>query len=342
VTNDGRIVSTIVGAPEFERANAPFFDEELARILPELHEITRPDFLRPENIDDFRALVDTWPLPALDDLERDGTFHVEQVVASDTDGAQVPMLVCVPRERLENVCPVIYFVHGGGMVVGNSSLGLDEVLDHATALNAAVVSVDYRLAPEFPHPVPVGDCYTGFQWIGRNGAEHGIDANRIIVYGESAGGGLAAALSLMVRDLGGPAPAGLLLVAPMLDDRNETLSSYQMAGLGIWDRSSNQTGWDALLGDARDRSDVSPYCSPSRAANLGGLPPTFLDCGSAETFRDEIAAFASRIWADGGSAELHVWPGGFHAFHLDAPSARLSIAAVAARRSWLERTLTSH
>jgi acetyl esterase/lipase len=125
----------------------------------------------------------------------------------------------------------------------------------------------------------------------------------------------------------------------MLDDRNATPSAWQMAGAGVWDRAANEVGWTALLGDARGGPDVSPYAAPARAADLSGLPPAFIDVGSAETFRDEDVAYATRIWQAGGSAELHVWPGGFHGFAGAVPQAAMSRAAVAAQRDWLRRLL---
>jgi acetyl esterase/lipase len=126
---------------------------------------------------------------------------------------------------------------------------------------------------------------------------------------------------------------------PMLDDRCDTVSAQQMVGLGVWDRTSNETGWAALLGEARGGPDVSPYAAPARASDLSNLPPTFLDVGSAETFRDEVVTYASRIWAAGGQAELHVWPGAFHGFDGMVPNARISQEAKAARLRWLRRLL---
>ena len=113
-----------------------------------------------------------------------------------------------------------------------------------------------------------------------------------------------------------------------------------MRGVGVWDIRSNETGWNALLGEAaRGGPDVSAYAAPFRAVDLSGLPPTFIDVGSAETFRDEDVAFASRLWQAGGRGELHVWPGGFHGFDVVAPSAAISRGAIAARAAWLHRQL---
>uniref|UniRef100_UPI00064BEF03 alpha/beta hydrolase fold domain-containing protein n=1 Tax=Nocardiopsis sp. RV163 TaxID=1661388 RepID=UPI00064BEF03 len=184
---------------------------------------------------------------------------------------------------------------------------------------------------------PVEDCYTGLTWITDNAADLGLDPTRIVIGGVSAGGGLAAATALLARDRGGPALQGQLLLCPMLDDRNDTASSHQMAGTGVWDRTSNATGWTALIGPHAGGPDVSPYAAPARAEDLSGLPPAFLDVGSAETFRDEVVDYASRIWQAGGSAELHVWPGGFHGFDGMVPHAVLSRSAHAQRLPWLRR-----
>ena len=125
----------------------------------------------------------------------------------------------------------------------------------------------------------------------------------------------------------------------MLDDRNDTPSAYQLTALGVWDRAANETGWTALLGDARGGPDVSPYAAPARATDLSGLPPAYIDVGSADMFRDEAVAYASAIWRDGGQAELHVWPGACHGFEMLAPQAAVTRAAFDARHSWLRRLL---
>jgi acetyl esterase/lipase len=155
----------------------------------------------------------------------------------------------------------------------------------------------------------------------------------------SAGGGLAAATALLARDRGGPHLVGQLLIYPMLDDRNDSASAAQMAGVGSWDRTANATGWWAYLGDRAGGPDVPGHAAPARVEDLGGLPPAFVDVGSAETFRDEDVAYAERLWRCGGDAELHVWPGGCHAFDFLAPEAMLSRNARATRVRWLTRVL---
>jgi len=251
------------------------------------------------------------------------------------------LLICRPKDAA-NPTPAIYHIHGGGMIVGDNRFGLVEMMNLAEPMGMAVVSVEYRLAPETPHPGPVEDCYAGLAWLSAHAHELTIDPDRIVIGGASAGGGLAAGVTLMARDRNGPAILAQLLLSPMLDDRNDSASSRQMRGLGIWDGSSNETGWNALLGDGVGGGpDVSPYAAPSRAADLSGLPSTFIDVGSAETFRDEDVAYASRMWQAGGRVELHVWPGGFHGFDVVAPHAAISQDAIAARAAWLRRQLSA-
>jgi acetyl esterase/lipase len=126
-------------------------------------------------------------------------------------------------------------------------------------------------------------------------------------------------------------------VCPMLDHRNSTVSSRQVTATGVWDRSNNLLGWNALLGAGKN--SIPRYASPSREDDLSGLPPTYLDAGSVEVFRDEVVAYASRIWAYGGNAELHVWAGGYHAFDILAPETAVSRSARTVRTEWVRRQL---
>jgi acetyl esterase/lipase len=226
------------------------------------------------------------------------------------------------------------------MVSGHSRSGLADVLEVAQDLGSTVVSVDYRLAPETRHPGPVNDCFSALTWIGDHATELGAPNGHVIVLGSSAGGGLAAGAVLMARDRGYPAVSGMMLLSPMLDDR-DTYSAHQMAGIDTWDLAKNHVGWDALLGEARGTDGVSPYAAPGRAADLAKLPATYVEVGSAETFRDESVSFASRIWEAGGAGELHIWPGTFHGFDVVAPRAPLAQLARHTRLEWLQRLIST-
>ncbi|MGW0367871.1 alpha/beta hydrolase [Streptomyces coeruleorubidus] len=319
----------------------PPFDPELAGALELIKDMISPG-LTLDEIAEVRQGPGIQMLADLD-LTMGGTFEVEDRRVPGPQGEpDISLLICRPTAPASAWArPVIYHVHGGGMVIGNSRVGVDVPLAWAQALDAVVVSVEYRLAPEHPYPAPIEDVYAGLLWTADHAAELGADPERIVIAGASAGGGLCAALALLTRDRKGPQPIGQVLMCPMLDDRNDTPSTYQMAGLGVWDRTANETGWTALLGARRGGPDVPAYAAPARAEDLSGLPPAFLDVGSAETFRDEVVAYASRIWQAGGVAELHVWPGGFHGFDGFAPQAALSQSARAAHVNWLRRLLSA-
>lgn len=317
----------------------PPFDPELAAALELIKDMISPG-LTPDEIAEVRQGPGIQMLAELD-LTMGGAFEVQDRQVPGPQGEpDISLLICRPAApESAGPRPVIYHVHGGGMIIGNNRVGVDVPLAWARALDAVVVSVEYRLAPEHPHPAPVEDVYAGLLWTADHAAELGADPERIVIAGASAGGGLCAALALLTRDRKGPQPIGQVLMCPMLDDRNDTPSTYQMTGLGVWDRTANETGWNALLGSRRGGPDVPAYAAPARAEDLTGLPPAFLDVGSAETFRDEVVAYASRIWQAGGVAELHVWPGGFHGFDGFAPQAAVSQAARGAHVAWLRRLL---
>jgi acetyl esterase/lipase len=320
--------TTPVGPP-------PPYDPECGAVLAQL-----PPF-PPLTVDaiPFLRAAEFIPRPTNEELSRGGAFTVEERSVPGPKGApDVALLLCRPTSATGPV-PALYFTHGGGMIAGTNRDGLAEVLDLAEHVGAALVSVEYRVAPENPHPAPVEDSFAGLVWTASHADELGIDAARLVLIGGSAGAGIAAALALMARDRGGPALAGQLLMCPMLDDRNDSPSVHQMAGRPMWNRQANEVGWTALLGDARGGPDVSPYAAPARATDLSGLPPAFIDVGSADSFRDEDVDYATGIWRAGGVAELHVWPGGYHGFDGIAPTAGISRAAVAARADWLRRLL---
>jgi acetyl esterase/lipase len=319
----------------------PPFDPELAAVLAEAGDVLRPGFAAADIAAARQGALTQ--LAAAPEPTLGGAFEVSQRAVPGPEGApDVSLLICRPTAGVTGTGtrrPVLYHVHGGGLVLGSNRLGVDMALAWAKELDALVVSVEYRLAPEHPHPAPVEDVYAGLLWTAEHAGELGGDPARIVLVGASAGGGLTAALALLLRDRQGPRPLGQMLLYPMLDDRNDTPSARQMAGVGVWDRTANETAWTALLGDRRGGPDVPAYAAPARAADLSGLPPAYLDVGSAETFRDEVVAYASGIWRAGGVAELHVWPGGFHGFDGFAPQAALSRSAAAAHLDWLRRLL---
>ncbi|KAF6808817.1 alpha beta hydrolase fold-3 domain-containing protein [Colletotrichum sojae] len=263
--------------------------------------------------------------------------------------SDIPLLVLQSKTAAgsaQDGRPGVLFIHGGGMVLGDPFLGLPFFVRVVKKLDAVVVSVNYRLAPEHPAPAPQDDCFAALTWTATHAADLGFDPSRLMIAGASAGGGLAAGAALRARDTGGPALCAQLLVYPMLDDRSTTVSRRQfMKDDGVYDSTDNDFAWSCVLGDNRGAAEgVSVYVAPGRAVDLSGLPPAYIDVGSAEPFRDENVAYASRLWECGVQADTHVWSGGFHGFDmLGLPvGAEVSEAAIETRMGWVRRVFGTH
>lgn len=188
-----------------------------------------------------------------------------------------------------------------------------------STIGCVAVSVDYRLAPETPHPGPVEDCYAALTWLYTHAEELGVDTTRIALAGASAGGGLAAGLAVLTRDRGEVPLAFQLLIYPMLDDRTVTSTEpHPHTGEYIWTPEANRFGWTALLGQEPGGTGVSPYAAAARADHLEGLPPTFISVGALDLFLEEDMEYARRLMRAGVPTELHVYPGAFHGFNMVA------------------------
>ncbi len=279
--------------------------------------------------------------PSNDEVIGDRAIDWEDRVIPGPEGApDIAVTIFRPRGLADAALPALYDIHGGGMIEGHRSWDTGRVVDLVDELGVVGVTVEYRLAPEHPYPAGVEDCYAGLLWLERSAAPLGVDPARIVVMGGSAGGAFSAAVALLARDRRGPRLAGQLLLCPMLDNTNSTVASHQYDGIGSWSRERNLFAWSCVLGDDLAFSEDAPaYAAPARATDLSGLPPAYIEVGAAELFRDEDVEYASRIWATGGQAELHVWAGGFHGFDIFAPGTAIANAALAARSSWLRRLL---
>ncbi len=255
-------------------------------------------------LDELMALMPAAEMP--------DTVEVADHHAEAADGHRVLVRVYRPRRRRDR-SPGLYWMHGGGMVLGSVDMNDASCAAIAADLDIVVASVDYRLAPEFPYPTPLEDCYTGLLWFFGQAEALGLNTGRIAVGGASAGGGLAAGLALLARDRAEVSPCFQLLTFPMLDDRNETPSSYMIDDSRLWSRDANLAAWSAYLGGNNGADDVPAYAAPARAADLGGLPPAVVTVGSLDMFLDEDIDYAQALLAAGVPCELHVYPGAFHA-----------------------------
>lgn len=258
----------------------------------------------------------------------------ERRVAGQEGHADVRVLVYTPGERTSAALPAILHIHGGGFVSGNADMSDSNSRAYAVEMDCVVVSVDYRLAPETAFPGAIEDCYAALLWLHSSAAELGIDPDRILVAGESAGAGLAAALCLLARDRGPVRPCFQYLAEPMLDHRSVT-SDHPHAGHIGWTRDHNRFGWASLLGEAGEA--VSPYASPALAEDLSGLPPAFIHIGAIDLFLEESLEYARRLSRAGVGVELHVWPGAYHAFQ--AIDAHVSREARRVARTAVKRAL---
>lgn len=221
------------------------------------------------------------------------------------------------------------YLHGGGMVGGSLDLYEPFVRSYVAASGVPMLGVDYRLAPEHPHPVPVEDAYAGLRWLSGHAQEMGVEPSRIAVMGDSAGGGIAAGVALLARSRGLPL-ARQILIYPMLDDRN-TVPDPALAPFVTWSHDENYTGWSALLGQRTGAEAVPAVAAPSRATDLGGVAPAYLEAAELDILRDEGIEYARRLARAGVPVELHVHPGVPHGFDLIAPEADVTKRAFADR-----------
>ncbi|MET0546876.1 MAG: alpha/beta hydrolase [Caulobacterales bacterium] len=247
------------------------------------------------------------PLP--DSVERSELFAAGPKGAPD-----VRMLVYAPKQEGADR-PAVLHVHGGGYVAGSPEMQETQNAALALELDAVVVSVDYRLAPETRFPGAIEDCYAALAWMVAEAADLGIDPRRIAISGESAGGGLAAALAVLARDRKEIPIAFQRLIYPMIDDRTASRTDLSpFIGQFIWTKETNAFGWSCLLGAAPGGPDVSPYAAAARAEDLSGLPPAFIACGALDLFLEENVAYAERLIRAGVPTELLVYPGAPHGF----------------------------
>ena len=235
-------------------------------------------------------------------------------------GYDIPVRIYRPSAPAERR-PALLYIHGGGYVIGDPELNAAECANYALSAGCVVVAPSYRLAPEHKFPAAIDDCYATLLWMSANAARLGIDPGRIAVLGESAGGGLTAATCLRARDERGPGICLQVLLYPMLDSRNITPSSYEVEDKKVWNRHCNVEAWKMYLG--RPEDGVNPYASPTHAANLAGLPPTYMVVGQLDLFRDEDMDYAARLIRAEVPVELHIYPGAFHGFISYAPNTPL-------------------
>jgi len=238
---------------------------------------------------------------------------VADVAEREIPGPAGPVPVRIYTPEGEEPRPAVVFFHGGGWVIGNLDTHDGTARKLANAAGAVVVSVDYRLAPEHPYPAAAEDCYAATRWVAEHGAaELGVARGRLAVAGDSAGGNLAAVVSLMARDRGGPALAFQLLVYPVTDPDFERASYRENAEGYLLTRDVMEWFWDQYVPEAERRHD--PYAAPLRAPDLSGLPPALVVTAEYDPLRDEGEAYARRLEEAGVRVRCRRYPGMIHGF----------------------------
>lgn len=300
----------------------PLIDPEVAQALLALD--LRLGDLSDDRLQSIRDRMRSIPMPPLSDAVARRDYALPK---------RPPVSVRVHRPRgIEGRLPCIYWMHGGGLVLGRN-VGDDPRFDRWCAqLGCVGVSVEYGLAPECKYPGPLEDCYAGLQWVHAQAEELGIDARRIGIGGASAGAGLAAGLALLARDRGELAVAFQALIYPMIDDRQITVSSQWNDP--VWPPSANRYGWDSYLGDLKG-TEVPGYAAAARATELQGLPPTYISVGALDGFADEDIEYANRLRHAGVPVQMHVYANAPHGFDSLTPGTAIAQRANRDIVDWL-------
>jgi acetyl esterase/lipase len=322
-------------------SSSPPLDAELAETLASFPAGVDPgEHLRDMNV--VKMLRSTLDLLEVTggSLPTDERVTVENHSIPGPDAeTEIPVRIYAPIARDAGPAPALVFFHGGAFVLGDRYTEELRCLRYAAEVPCVVVSVDYRLAPEHPYPAAVDDCVAGLEWAFSHAPELDIDPGRIGVGGSSAGGALAASVALRARDSGGPPLVFQLLNYPVIDDRMDTPSMRAFDATPMWTSGATADMWVHYLGDPSGRGAVSPYAAPGRAADLSGLPPTYVLTAELDPLRDEGIDYARRLMEAGVPTELHTVAGACHGFDIIAAEGALGRRAIDEQVGALRRGL---
>nr|OQO20589.1 hypothetical protein B0A51_10036 [Rachicladosporium sp. CCFEE 5018] len=268
--------------------------------------------------------------PAIPDVS------VKTFTTKAEDGHEIGLHWYTKQGASSSPGPAVCYIHGGGMICLGPEHYDIPMKTYVTHTGIPFLLVDYRLAPEVQAPVPVTDSYAGLKYLFDHASELGVDPARIALMGDSAGGGIAASVTHLAKQIGGPKIAKQVLIYPMLDNLN-TSEDPDTAPFATWSVDDNKTGWGALLGDKAGSGSVPVTHAAGRASieDLKGLAPAYIDVGELDIFRDEDLEYARKLGKAGVSVEFHLYPGVPHAFEAFAPTTTIGQAAVGNRLKFL-------
>ncbi|MFE5857605.1 alpha/beta hydrolase [Streptomyces sp. NPDC056500] len=250
----------------------------------------------------------------LDELPPVPDVSLQERRIPGVSGAPKVLVRIYRPHRVTSLLPAVVWIHGGGFCLGTVDSVHHGAAQAAVGASALVVAVSYRLAPEHPFPAGLDDCWAALEWTAGHTGELGVDPARVAVAGASSGGALAAGLTLLARDRGGPSLCFQHLSTPVLDDRLETASMEAFTDTPVWNRRLAAESWELYLGAGAFDERRSVYAAPARAGDLTGLPPAYISTAGLDPLRDEGLLYGLRLSQAGVPTEVHNFPGAFHAF----------------------------
>lgn len=268
----------------------------------------------------------------------EGVEKLDCEVVYGDDNHAVPLFI-YRSESQNEALPILYWVHGGGLVLGQAEQDEFMLKKFVNDMNCVVVAVDYRLAPDHPFPTPLEDCYAGLEYVFDKAENLNIDIGHIVIGGASAGGGLVAALAQFACDHGKIPLAHQLLLYPMLDPLNITQAGGDIDDTYIWTRANNLFGWTSYLGKKPEEGTIPKYASALYNHDLTNLPSATIMVGDIDLFAQECTVYAAKLSAAGVPIELHIYPGGVHGFEGVNPEAWISQKFLATRDNKLKAVL---
>lgn len=241
----------------------------------------------------------------------DKDVDVKTEIIEGYDQGRIKLYVMSPKNKKDNSPCIVYF-HGGGFTYGAVAHHYSLCKQYAMQAGCTVILADYRLSSKFQFPIPVEDCYAAYEWTLKNSERIGIDVSRVAVAGDSAGGALAAAVSIMARDRGAKKPVFQMLIYPVTDRRMITDSMNDFVDTPMWNAKLNAKMWEAYLGGSLP-SKIE-YASPAEAESTSGLPDAYIETAEFDCLRDEGILYGKRLEESGGRVIFNYTVGTFHAF----------------------------
>lgn len=268
----------------------------------------------------------------------DDKVTVKKAKLRGYEGAELSAYVIEPKEtdNSDKPLPCLVFFHGGGFMLKASGGHYIIAKEYAYRLPCKVVYVDYRLAPEWNFPTPAEDCFATYQWVLKHSDKLGVDKNNLFLGGDSAGGNLAAAVTLMARDRKLPLPKGVLMIYPVADRRMLTASMQNFTDTPVWDAKLSKMMWQCYLGN-RKPSPVE-YASPVEAMSFKKFPPTYMEVAEFDCLHDEGVNLYEKIKETGVVTELHEIKGGCHGYET-ATNSLIVRACMDCRIAWMRKIM---